>query len=280
MQVAVLHRSRSLTVLDFRCRARPGDPTFDERHERFSLSYVRRGSFGYASRGFRHELVPGALLVGHRGQEFRCSHEHHQTGDECLSIHLSDELAEEMGAPHPERHPAALPPVPALAVLGELAQQTADGHTGLGLDEVALRLVARFVAEARGAPAPPPRVAGRDRRRAVEAALFLEERSEEPLHLEDGAAVAGLSPFHFLRSFRAVLGVTPHQYLVRARLRRAVRLLAGGAPVTEAAYACGFGDLSNFVRTFHRAAGASPRAFRRASGEGRRILQDRLERAR
>ncbi|MBI5068944.1 MAG: helix-turn-helix transcriptional regulator [Deltaproteobacteria bacterium] len=280
MQVAVLHRSRAMSVFDFRCRARPGDPTFDERHERFSVSYVRRGSFGYASQGVRHELVPGALLVGRRGQEFRCSHEHHQAGDECLSVHLSDELAEETGASRTARQAAALPPVPALAVLGELAQQTACGRTGLGLDEVALRLVAGFVATAEGAPPAPVRVGARDRRRAVEAALFLEARCPEPLHLEDGAAVAGLSPFHFLRAFRAVLGVTPHQFLLRARLRRAVAMLAGGAPVTEAAFACGFGDLSNFVRTFRRAAGASPGAFRAASGGARRILQDRLERAR
>lgn len=53
--------------------------------------------------------------------------------------------------------------------------------------------------------------------------------------------------------------MTPHQYLVRSRLRHAARLLAEPElPVTE----IGFGDLSNFVRTFHRAAGLSPRRFR------------------
>ena len=56
-----------------------------------------------------------------------------------------------------------------------------------------------------------------------------------------------------------MLGVTPHQYLVRSRLRHAARLLADdGISVTDVAYDVGFGDLSNFVRTFHRAAGVSP----------------------
>jgi AraC-like DNA-binding protein len=71
--------------------------------------------------------------------------------------------------------------------------------------------------------------------------------------------------------------VTPHQYLVRARLRRAARLLADAErPITDIAYDVGFGDLSNFVRTFHRAAGVSPRGFRKASRGDRKIFQERL----
>jgi len=74
-----------------------------------------------------------------------------------------------------------------------------------------------------------------------------------------------------------VLGVTPHQYLVRSRLRRAASLLADDArPITDVAYDVGFGDLSNFVRTFHRAAGVSPRRFRQAAKGARRLIEDRL----
>jgi AraC-like DNA-binding protein len=72
-----------------------------------------------------------------------------------------------------------------------------------------------------------------------------------------------LSAFHFLRVFRRTLGVTPHQYLIRCRLRRAARLLLDDVlPVTTVAFEAGFGDLSNFVRTFGRAAGVSPQRFR------------------
>jgi AraC-like DNA-binding protein len=117
----------------------------------------------------------------------------------------------------------------------------------------------------------------RDRRRAVEAALWIEAHAHEPIALEGAAREAGLSAFHFLRLFRDVLGVTPHQYLVRSRLRRAARLLAEDErSVTDVAFDVGFGDLSNFVRTFHRAAGVSPRRFRRAAGGDRKIFQDRL----
>jgi len=74
-----------------------------------------------------------------------------------------------------------------------------------------------------------------------------------------------------------VLGVTPHQYLIRSRLRRAARLLADDTmPVTEIALDVGFGDLSNFVRTFHRAAAMSPRSFRQAARGNRKIFQELL----
>src|SRR3984893_8655334 len=72
----------------------------------------------------------------------------------------------------------------------------------------------------------PVAAASRDRRRAVETALWIDAHSHQQIDLEHAAAQAGTSPFHFLRLFSGVLGVTPHQYLVRSRLRHAARLLA------------------------------------------------------
>lgn len=276
MLVTPLHSSRDVSIFDYRCDARPGDAVFDEEHGAYSVSFVRRGSFGYRSGGVSHELVAGATLVGKKGDEFRCTHDHHLGGDECLSFQFSEELAESLGVSLEAWRVGALAPVAGLMVLGELAQQTADGRTDLGIDEVALAFADRFAAIASGKRDELVVATDRDRRRSVEAALLLEERSQEPWSLEAVATVLELSPFHFVRVFRAVLGVTPHQYLVRARLRHAARLLATDVPITDIAYAVGFGDLSNFIRTFSRAAGVSPRAFRRASRGDRKILQVRI----
>ncbi|HJY35981.1 MAG TPA: AraC family transcriptional regulator, partial [Steroidobacteraceae bacterium] len=108
--------------------------------------------------------------------------------------------------------------------------------------------------------------------------------AHEPVDLESAARRAGLSPYHFLRLFANIVGVTPHQYLLRSRLRRAARALAeDDRPVSDIALDVGFADLSNFVRTFHRAAGVSPRGFRQAARaadpDDRKILQDRLAHA-
>jgi AraC-like DNA-binding protein len=269
-------RADSIAVSDYRCAAGPGDEPFVERHAGFSLSYVRKGSFGLRSRGRAFELVAGSFLVGHPGDEYLCTHDHVR-GDECLSFQLAPALVDALGGAPELWRIGCLPPLPELMVLGELAQSAAEGRSDLGLDEVGTWLAARFVEVAggrrRGAPAP----SARDRRRAVEAALWLDAHAHETIDLEAAARTAGLGTFHFLRLFAAALGVTPHQYLLRARLRRAARLLADGdRPITDVAFEVGFGDLSNFVRTFHRAAGVSPRRFRRAAKGDRKILQDRL----
>ena len=138
-------------------------------------------------------------------------------------------------------------------------------------------LASRFVEVTSGKPRKAGPDAARDRRRAVETALWIDAHSHKSIDLEDAADQAGISPFHFLRLFSDTLGVTPHQYLVRSRLRDAARRLADDdSPITDIAYDVGFGDLSNFVRTFHRAAGASPLRFRQASRGDRKIFQERL----
>jgi AraC-like DNA-binding protein len=266
----------SVTISDFRCTAVPGDAPFRERYHCHSVSYVRKGSFGCHSRGRFFELVAGSVLVGHPGDEYVCTHDH-VCGDECLSFFLDPELVDVIGDRPEIWQVGAMPPLPELMVLGELAQAAAEGKSDVGLDEVGQLFASRFVEVVSGRS---PNVAGataRDRRRAVETALWIDAHSDREIDLEHAAGRAGLSPFHFLRLFSGVLGVTPHQYLVRSRLRHAARRLADEErSITDIAYDVGFSDLSNFVRTFHRAAGVSPLKFRQASRGKRKIFQERL----
>jgi AraC family transcriptional regulator len=77
------------------------------------------------------------------------------------------------------------------------------------------------------------------------------------------AAVAGMSKYHFLRVFRRQTGVTPHQYLISARLRRAaLALTSSRRPVLEIALDAGFGDLSTFNRRFRVTFGLTPTQYR------------------
>jgi AraC-like DNA-binding protein len=276
MSSTTLLQRPTIAVSDFRCDAAPGDAPFTEQHRCHSLSYVRKGSFGYQSRGRSFELVVGSVLVGHPGSEFVCRHDH-VCGDECLSFFLEPELVETIGDRADIWQVGCAPPLPELMVFGELAQAAADGRSDIALDEVGQLFAARFVEMVSGQPSKPVKATAQDRRRAVEAALWIDAHSHRAIDLEAAADQAGVSPFHFLRLFSAVLGVTPHQYLVRSRLRHAARLLADeDRPITDIAYDIGFNDLSNFVRTFHRAAGVSPLRFRKASRGDRKIFQERL----
>jgi AraC-like DNA-binding protein len=276
MTATTLLTCPSISVSDFRCSAVPGDTPFVEQHRCHSVSYVRKGSFGCRSRGRSFELVAGSVMVGHPGDEYVCSHDH-VCGDECLSFFLQPELVQAIGDRPETWQIGCAPPLPELMVLGELAQAAADGRSDIGLDEIGQWFASRFVEMVSGRPEKPMSATPRDRRRAVETALWIDAHSHRSIDLEDAAAEADISPFHFLRLFANVLGVTPHQYLVRSRLRHAARRLADeDSSITDIAYDVGFGDLSNFVRTFHRAAGVSPLRFRQASRGKRKIFQDRL----
>jgi AraC-like DNA-binding protein len=257
-RITTLLQGDAFSAVDYRCTAGPADRPFAESHRGYSLAYVRKGSFGCRIAGHAHSLVAGSLFVGHPGDEFVCTHEHHHGGDECLSFTYSPELVESLGGAR-HWHCGALPPLSELMVLGELAQAVVEGRSDVGLDEVGCLLASRFTeinsrTRSRKGSSNDPR--------AVRAALWIDAHSHEPIGLEDAAREAGLSPYHFLRQFSKALGVTPHQYLVRLRLRHAARLLAARErSVTDIALDVGFGDVSNFVRSFRRAAGVSPRRF-------------------
>ncbi len=88
-------------------------------------------------------------------------------------------------------------------------------------------------------------------------------RLGEPLRIADLARLASLSPSQFIRRFRATMGETPVDYILRARLNTAARaLIAVDRSVAEIALACGFSDPSYFTKRFRRLFGITPTAYR------------------
>jgi AraC family transcriptional regulator len=277
--INVLHQG-PVTVIDYRCTSGPLDAPFAEIHPAHSISYVRKGAFGCEWRGRSLEFVPGSLFIGHPGDEYVCSHSHHRGGDECLSFQYAPEVVDEV-APRARWRVGAVPAIPEVVVLGEKAQAAARDRCAIALEEIGLLLASRFACTMEGRVRHSRRLRATERRRAIESALWLDAHAHEPIELADAAHRAGLSSYHYLRSFAAVLGVTPYQYIVRSRLRSAARLLTGSAmPVTDIALEAGFNDVSNFVRTFARAAGMAPGEFRRCAHRRSNFLQaDRSSRS-
>src|SRR3989441_13365490 len=171
MATATLRRG-SISVVDGRFTDPPGAEPFVEVHDGFSVSYVRTGSFGYRTRGESFELVAGSILVGHPGDEYTCTHDHVHA-DECLSFHLAPAVVETIGDRADVWRTGGVPPLPELMVLGELAQPAAEGRSDGGPGEVGGLLTARFVEGASGRARRRADAPARDRRRAVEAALWM-----------------------------------------------------------------------------------------------------------
>lgn len=87
---------------------------------------------------------------------------------------------------------------------------------------------------------------------------------EQNFSLIELAAIATLSPWHFLRQFKKMTGMTPHAYLTQARLRKAKSLLLAGQGISAASSLCGFSDQSHFNRHFKKAQGITPGEFIRS----------------
>ena len=155
----------------------------------------------------------------------------------------------------------------AWTLLDELQAPTPAGR--VLVETLALCLTARLV-QAHADSAPGGRDPLRTRHRLDDARLarviaFMDAHIEREISIDDLAAVACLSPFHFIRMFRNRTGVPPHRFLGRLRIEHAKALIArGDASLYEIALTCCFSSQANFTRAFTRAAGMTPGAYRRA----------------
>ena len=249
------------------CRAGPSDRPFEERHDGFSVSAVIEGSFTYRSDAGHGLLYPGALLLGNNGWCFACGHAH-GIGDRCISLNVHEEQFGEIAAAAAStsrfRFSApSLPPSPKALPVVALMEALSSTASSLRSEELALRLIERVIAAMVGEPRFPAAPTGREARRVVEAIRLVESDAARPLELKEMAAAAGMSKYHFLRVFRRLTGLTPHQYLISARLRRAALALASSRrPVIAIALDSGFGDLSTFNKTFRAAFFLTPTQYR------------------
>jgi AraC-like DNA-binding protein len=101
-------------------------------------------------------------------------------------------------------------------------------------------------------------------RRLCHARDLLRESRETSPTIEQLARDVGISPFHFIRQFEAVFGVTPHQFRIASRLELAKQLLAGGEySVTDICMEVGFSSLGSFSTLFAQRVGEPPSAYRR-----------------
>jgi AraC family transcriptional regulator len=258
-------------VSDVVCTAGPGDQPFEEQHSRSSITVVMGGTFQYRTVTGRELMTPGAILLGNAGECFCCGHEH-GTGDRCFAVSYEPEYLERLAADalgsnaNRAGRRFGVPRLPPLRVLAPLVAKAATllaRPCGAACEELGIELAVRVLQNAHGASPSRATASPSSLARVTRVVRMIENEPEMPCELRSLAQVARLSPYHFLRTFEEITGATPHQYLLRVRLRRAaMRLLAESTRVAEIALACGFGDVSNFNRTFRAEFGMSPVAYR------------------
>jgi len=278
----ILAQGAGWAVRDVICTCGPQDRPFEEQHSQFSIAIVVAGTFQYRSstRGktYREVMTPGSLLLGNPGQYFDCGHEH-AAGDRCISFQYAPDYLESIVA-EPEAksefNVLRLPPLRssspvtarACAALAEVegshintaaSPQMAQvdwEHLAIELAANAIRLAA---ASAPSSSSVPPNAIAN----VTRIVRVIEKHPDSKLTIGSLARESRLSPYHFLRTFQFVTGVTPHQYILRARLRNAAaRLRSEPDKILDIALDCGFGDVSNFNRAFRVEFGLNPRQYR------------------
>jgi AraC family transcriptional regulator len=258
------------SVSEIICSAGPADRPYEERHEGFSIAAVLEGCFTYRAGRGASLLYPGALLLGSHRVSYECGHEH-SAGDRCLSFNLREDAFEEIAsvASSRRRDPLCQPMLPAsnrLTPLFAAIENLRDCAQPLQAEELLIALTETVVAELNDGARSPPAPRAWETRRVVEVLRLIEERPDDALDLAGLATAAGLSKHHFLRVFRRLVGMTPYQYVLRARMAHAARRLAASKDsVLSVALDSGFGDLSTFNARFRATFGTTPSKYRSTS---------------
>jgi AraC family transcriptional regulator len=250
---------------EFICSAGPADRPFEEMHRGFSIAGVTSGTFQYRSSEGDAILAPGSLLLGNHGACYQCGHEH-GTGDRCLSFHYEPEffetlLGEISGGGKAGFARTSLPPIEgSISLLARFESASEPDE----FEILAHDMATMAVAASGNGRRRPVRSTSRDERRISDALRHIETAADERLSLATLAETVGMSRYHFLRTFRRVVGMTPHQYVLRTRMQRAAaRIRQSDETISAIAFDSGFEDLSTFNRRFLQVVGETPGAFRR-----------------
>lgn len=226
---------------------------------RSCVAFTAVGSWEIRCGRGRSEVRTDTVLIGEGRTEYDCLHED-GLNDRALCITYRTDVAPGQAL--------ALPVGPRLhalrrSLVTELRRTEPDGTT---IDELCLDLLAltRYPVERPRRPAATTR--------AVIARLRAEADSrytDPSLDLVAEASFLGMSRTRFVHSFRELVGVTPHQYVLALRTTQAARLLTSTrTPVTEICFATGFGSVARFQVAFRDAFGATPTTYRGRYGSG------------
>lgn len=235
-------------------------------HEAFGLGAIEEGVERFRYRGAEH-LAPADSLVLMNPDELHTGRAETDGGWRYRMIYIEPRLVERLSGERGWWFGQAVGHDAARAKrVSALLARLWHCEDPLAFDSLLATLIGEFRVHARTArPAPAEGAL-----RFAPAIEYMRAHLDRPLRLEELAAVAGLSPFHFLRRFQATHHATPQQMLMALRLFDAKeRLARGEAPATVAA-AVGLTDQSHLTRAFARRYGVTPARYLAMARPGRR----------
>jgi AraC-like DNA-binding protein len=237
-------------------------------HDGFAIGVIERGALGFYYRG-QNVVAPAGQVNLVNPDEVHTGHAATTQGWTYRMFYLDAALLQTAAselAGRPAKTPfftmGVLRDITLAGAVHALHTQLEAGHAPL------LEVQSRFLdmltqLVARHADAPPAhRPIGREPAAVKRAREYIDACYDENISVDKLAAIAHLSPYHFIRVFGRQLGMPPHAYLMQTRVRRAKALLDKGWRIVDAACDTGFVDQSHLTRHFKRTLGYTPGQYR------------------
>lgn len=239
--------------------------TFDAHtHEAFGLGAIESGVERFRYRGSDH-LAPAGSLVTMNPDELHTGRAETDSGWRYRMVYLDADVVERVSGDRGWHFGDAVGhDAPRARRVAALLDALWRADEPLAFDSLLHTLLAEFRHHAHSARTAAPEGA----LRFAPVVDYLRAHLDRRLTLEELAAVAGLSPFHFLRQFKARYHATPQQMLMALRLFEAKRLLAAGDAPAEVAAATGLADQAHLTRAFARRYGVTPARYQRQTHRG------------
>jgi AraC-like DNA-binding protein len=233
-------------------------------HERYAICACETVATNYRYRGKVISLDEDGIMLLEPGETHRNLVIGKPAGFRVLFIDPGDfaSTAKEQGLPATPHFPVPARPDPRLTAALYRLSASIEAQDSILEQQSRLAIFLRLVLGY--AEQSLPERSANECSAVERAKAYLTERFNEPVSLDELAAIAGLSPFHLVRSFTREFGLPPHALQIQLRISRARALLRAGESPMAVAFDVGFADQSHFTRHFKKIWRTTPAAYARA----------------
>lgn len=274
--VHILYQSDFYQVKDFKCHCDVCSTSQPEYNESLCLSFIRKGFFGYHTFRRKDEVHAGRVLISKPGYEHIATHIDSQPDITTVFEFTADffrKIQEQYQQAawflkNNDIHSLLLQSSPELDYLYNRITRkvTKERASGLQIDELVLELlekVLNILTNTKDIPVIADSLRQFHLGTVENARTYILENFSHNISLQQLARHCLVSPFHFSRIFKAIMNVSPHQYLTEVRLNHAKVLLSTTEQsITDIAFTCGFNSLEHFATAYRYRFHTSPSKFR------------------
>jgi AraC-like DNA-binding protein len=256
------------------------DPKEECTH-RYSLNFIEQGNFKIQIGKKSWLIDERSVFVSHPAMVFRCKHSEEVPKDVCFSIGFNENFVADIqkteGFDITKKAPCVFRTNRLSYLQFQLSRLIKNDGDKMALETLAGELFASIDDKKKNDRAYKTKQLNWYAERVIAARELIETHYAEKHSLESLSNFVGMSRFHFTRIFKELTGTPPHQLLINVRLANAAVQLLDGISVTNACFACGFANLSHFIRLFQRTFGVTPSQFQKqqAKTDIKRVVEYR-----